>query len=195
VAGADAPGAPPGSGQARAALGAVRARAGKKAAAPPAPAAPRATPTPTGAPAGEPAAGPGAAPSRDDLTKAWGDSVLTTALSNAARARLRVGRFLAVDDGVAHFALPNEVHRKMSEPYRAEAEGALTAHFGVPVRLKLVVEDAPTPATTEADAAAEEETITAAELVDAGDEGVATPEDRLMQAFPGAEEVQTEAGS
>ncbi|HUQ40728.1 MAG TPA: DNA polymerase III subunit gamma/tau [Acidimicrobiales bacterium] len=191
---ADPPGAPPGSGQARAALGAVRARAGRKTA-PAAPAIPEAQPTaaPTSTPP-EPAAGPGAAPGRDDLTKAWGDTVLTTALYNAARARLRVGRFVSVDDGVAQFALPNEVHRKMSEPYRAEAEGALSAHFGVTVRLKLVVEDAPASTADDvAAAAADEETITADELVDAGDEGVATPEDRLKEAFPGAEEVTTEA--
>ena len=85
---------------------------------------------------------------RDQLVQLWGDGLLAS-LPNRARARFRVGRFLAVDDGTAVFALPNETHRSYCEEVRPEVETALGSHFGVPVPLRLVVDDdsdAPTAA-------------------------------------------------
>ena len=186
---ASAPGAP--SAGARAALGAVR-----KASPPPSPprepqAAPpetRPTLTPPPAPA---AAAPATAdlPSRDELTKAWGDGLLQT-LPGRARTRFSGGRFSGIEGGRAVFALPNGIHRDRCEEVRGEVEAALAAHFGVPVPLRLVVESA--PASTgpgEAGGQPEDDDIDIHDLRDAGPAAITSPEDRLKQAFPGAEEV------
>jgi DNA polymerase-3 subunit gamma/tau len=155
--------------------------------------------------------GPGApAPvSRDELVQLWGDGLLAS-LPNRARARFRVGRFVAVEGGTAVFALPNETHRSYCEDVRIDVETALGTHFGTPVPLRLVVDDdadghgaprlAPAPET--ADPAPVPETsgphdaghadlldplVLAAETEPAG--AGLSPEERLKQAFPGAEEV------
>jgi DNA polymerase-3 subunit gamma/tau len=79
-------------------------------------------------------------PTRDQLVQAWGDQVLA-ALPSRARARFRVGRFVAADEGTAVFALPNDTHRRYCEEVRTDVEQALTGHFGVRVVLRLVVDD------------------------------------------------------
>jgi DNA polymerase-3 subunit gamma/tau len=79
-------------------------------------------------------------PSRDELVQVWGDGLLA-ALPNRARARFRVGRFLAVDGGSAVFALPNETHRSYCEEVRLDVEAALGARFGTAVPIRLVVDD------------------------------------------------------
>ncbi|HXQ63004.1 MAG TPA: DNA polymerase III subunit gamma/tau [Acidimicrobiales bacterium] len=163
----------------------------------------------SGAPSA-PAGGPGAAEvSRDTLVQLWGDRLLAS-LPNRARARFRVGRFVAVEEGTAVFALPNETHRSYCEDVRIEVEAALGKHFGTPVPLRLVVDDeavgesraaggaagpaggsAPPP---EADAGHDagqpdllDPEVLAAETELAG--AALSPEERLKQAFPGAEEV------
>jgi DNA polymerase-3 subunit gamma/tau len=148
--------------------------------------------------------------SRDDLVQLWGDSMLAS-LPNRARARFRVGRFVAVEGGTAVFALPNETHKSYCEEVRVEVEAALGSHFGTAVPLRLVVDEdagdtaarpaAPSPrgpgrTAAVTDAVVEHDTgqhdlldpvVLAAqtELAGAG----LSPEERLKQAFPGAEEV------
>ena len=78
--------------------------------------------------------------SRDELTLAWADQVVTT-LSPGVKARFLAGRFVGTDDGVVLFALPNQAHLEQCEPRRAEVEAALAAHFGRPVPLRLVVDE------------------------------------------------------
>jgi DNA polymerase-3 subunit gamma/tau len=157
-------------------------------------------------------AGPGTtAVSRDALVQLWGDGLLAS-LPGRARARFRVGRFVAVDGDTAVFALPNETHRSYCEEVRSEVETALRGHFGTPVPLRLVVdEDAdgdPTPRSAGtapgagarpapvADAGGEHDPgqpdlldphVLAAETELAG--AALSPQERLKQAFPGAEEV------
>jgi hypothetical protein len=150
------------------------------------PAAPAAGPPPAGQPAaGQPAAGQ---PDRDELVKAWGDTVLS-GLKGRARARFRAGRFVAAEGGVATFALPDEIHRSYSEECRVDVEAALAAHFGVPVRLRLVVDDesadssSSTATSSEADDPPDPD-----ELTDAPP-GSSSIEARLLQTFPGAREV------
>src|SRR5581483_9479089 len=174
--------APPSATTTGRALGAVR-KAQKAAA--PAQAAEASSVAPVAAP--EPARPSGGAfPTRDDLTAAWADEILPK-LSQRARARFRVGRWVSADGGVASFALPNEPHRKMSDEVRGDVEETVSAHFGVRVPIKLVVdqgehEAAATPAPT-----GPEEAVDLGELEDAP--AVTSPEDRLKEAFPGAEEV------
>ena len=129
-----------------------------------------------------------ALPSRDELTKAWGDHVLS-ALSGKAKSRLSSGRFAGVEGGVALFALPDQHWLGRCEDVRPEAEAALAAHFGraVPIRLVLdegQVQTSPVVATR----AEDPELYDVAELRDAPP-GVTSPEQRLLEAFPGAEEV------
>ena len=189
----------------------------------------------TGAPAGgggaqATAAVVGTLPSRDELVQVWGDGLLA-ALPSKARARFRVGRFLAVDDGAAVFALPNETHRSYCAEVRTEVERALGAHFGTAVPVRLVVDDdadddtpaRPRPASAHADAVSASDVgarasasssspapapdtsmptavapfedgpdlldpvVLAAETDLAG--AALSPEERLKQAFPGAQEV------
>jgi DNA polymerase-3 subunit gamma/tau len=149
--------------------------------------------------------------SRDALVQLWGDGLLAS-LPNRARARFRVGRFVAVDGDTAVFALPNETHRSYCEEVRSEVETALRSHFGTPVPLRLVVdEDAdgdPTPRSAGVAPTARGRTapvaatggdhdlgqpdlldpdVLAAETELAG--AALSPQERLKMAFPGAEEV------
>lgn len=185
---------------ARATLGAVRAR----------PAAPSTPPVRTVTPApAPPAASGGPVPSRDELTKAWGDSVYR-ALPAKAKARFSGGRFSSVDNGTAIFVVPNDVHAARCREVQADVEAALASHFGACVPLVVAVEPrgpssggpigpdrAAPPSPTSGGFAAEPDEqgadpFDAAEAFAAGDPDrgpVASPADRLKQAFPGAEEV------
>jgi DNA polymerase-3 subunit gamma/tau len=148
--------------------------------------------------------------SRDELVQLWGDSLLAS-LPGRARARFRVGRFVAVDAGTAVFALPNETHRSYCEDVRIEVETALGTHFGVPVPLRLVVDEEsdgdgpiraapsrPGPAAAAAPPVVEAEPddghhdlldpVVLAAQTDPAGAGL-SPEEQLKQAFPGAEEV------
>jgi hypothetical protein len=153
-------------------------------------------------------AGPTGAPSRDELVEAWGDGLLSR-LSNRARARFRVGRFTAVENGTAVFALPNETHRSYCEEVRPEVEQVLAEHFGSPVGMRLVVDDEAdatagtgrrrtvAPPAVEADESGSDSAtehsalldpvVLAAETEPAG--AALSAEQRLKQMFPGAEEL------
>ncbi|MDQ3570407.1 MAG: DNA polymerase III subunit gamma/tau [Actinomycetota bacterium] len=129
----------------------------------------------------------GSLPSRDELTIAWGDTVLGS-LSPRAKSRFAAGRFVAVEGGQALFSLPNQFHRERCEEVRAEVEAALSAHFGTPVGLRLVVGGAEPPTAREPAEDEADEEITG-EIMSEVVPPVASAEDRLMEAFPGAEEV------
>jgi len=158
------------------------------------------------APSGAADGGP---PSRDDLAKAWGDKVLAE-LKGRARALYRAGRFVSADGATAVFALPDEVHRSYCEVCRGEVEAALGAHFGLPVALRLVAEgnegDSSTPSGSPPsgsppsgrDPGMAQSSGRDAGMGPAGDDQtgmrdtparVMSVEDRLLRAFPGAEEV------
>jgi hypothetical protein len=153
-------------------------------------------------------AAPGAvALTRDELVQRWGDGLLAS-LPGRARARFRVGRFVAVEAGTAVFALPNETHRSYCEEVRLEVESALRRQFGTPVPLRLVIDEdgdtstaarpAVRPRTPAGDPPADDgaddaqpdlldPVVLAAETELAG--AGLSPEERLKLAFPGAEEV------
>jgi len=174
---------------------------------PVAPAAPVPTPDPASANGGS--GGAQSQVSRDELVQLWGDGLLA-ALPGRARARFRVGRFVAVEGATAVFALPNDTHRSYCEDVRVDVEAALGKHFGFPVPLRLVVDeesDGDTPtrpadpgraagAASPAEVGIEHDAdqpdlldpavlASETELAGAG----LSPEERLKQAFPGAEEV------
>ncbi|MGH9117359.1 MAG: hypothetical protein ACRD0A_05645, partial [Acidimicrobiales bacterium] len=128
-------------------------------------------------------------PTRDDLTLAWGDSILG-GLPQPVRVRWAVGRFVGVDGAVARFALPNAIHRDRCDEQRPEVERALAEHFGRPLGIALTLdEDRPTvmpgPPPSTAEAGPAEDAIDLSELVDAP----ADPRrgiDVLSQHFPDA---------
>jgi hypothetical protein len=133
-------------------------------------------------------------PTRDELVKAWGDSVLDK-LPQRARSRFRMGRFLEVTDSKALFALPNSVHRDRCEEVRNEVEAVLREHFGRRIPLDLRVEPVEAEATasnSNADsvgAVGNDDIIDLSETFEGKPVKVASPEERLLQAFPGAEET------
>jgi hypothetical protein len=128
----------------------------------------------------------GRIPSRDELTAAWADAVMPK-LQAKTRAIFAAGRWVDGGADTAAFALPNDVHRGRAEKHRADVEAQLAAHFGGRVPLSLVVDEGQV-ATTPTTAGHDDEMVDPAELADAPP-GLTSPEDRLKQAFPGAEEV------
>jgi DNA polymerase-3 subunit gamma/tau len=155
-------------------------------------------------------------PSRDALVQAWGDHVIS-GLRPKAKALFQAGRFVGVEDDRAVFGLPNETHRTRCEEMRGEVEAALASHFGRPVSLVLVVDPgadpagdpprAPGPTPTDqlggqgrasdrgrdpGPVPPDEEDpsiFDESELGEVADVDTSA-EARLLQAFPGAEEVR-----
>jgi hypothetical protein len=133
-------------------------------------------------------------PDRDALTLAWGDTILAT-LSPRARALYVAGRFTESDGRSCTFAVDSEAQREHCERKRTEVEGAIAAHFGARVALRLVVDaavaaPAASPPVTAADTSLERLEVDLDEMdggVVTDTESIATA--RVLDAFPGATEV------
>ncbi|MGH9137334.1 MAG: hypothetical protein ACRD0G_09855, partial [Acidimicrobiales bacterium] len=127
-------------------------------------------------------------PTRDELTLAWGDTVLSSLPGNV-KARYAGGRFVEVSGGAAVFALPNAMHRDRCEDVRAQAEAALATHFGRAVPLRLTVEPSSGPPRPQPAVAPPppDDPVDPAELTDAPATPAPSAVDRLAEAFPGAE--------
>jgi hypothetical protein len=125
------------------------------------------------------------------MTAAWGDSVLPS-LPQSAKIYLQDGRFVEEAGGSVVFCVPRGILERARRVH-TQAEAALSSHFGRPVSLALVAEPAtaiaagasPPPPAEEPD---ELEVYDLQGLTDAGP-GLVSPEQRLLEAFPGAEEV------
>jgi hypothetical protein len=173
------PSSPAGPAQAKAALGALlRGAAG----APPSPAGvgPAASlPTQPSAEVEH-----GGLPTRDELTKAWGDTVLAR-LERSAQAYLAPGRFTEVSDA-AVFALPDAGWVARANRVQAEAEAALERYFGRPVPLRLVVDQGLAPPKEPEGPMAEEDAYDLDELSEAPALEQVSPEQRVLEFFPGA---------
>jgi DNA polymerase III subunit gamma/tau len=139
-----------------------------------------------------PADAAGEMPDRDTLVEAWGDHLLRT-LPARAKALYSSGRFVAVEGSTAVFAMPNAGYLRRCEEMRPLVEDALSTHFATKVALRLSVD--------EAQAEAGRRPSVPADPTDLGDDDF-DPEDpgepveqeslaqaRILQAFPGAEEV------
>ena len=123
---------------------------------------------------------------RDELVLAWGDDLLDR-LGRKARARFSAARFVAVEDGTAVMALPNEPHMRRCEDMRPELEKALADRFGVAVPVRLIVDGdtrqsvrEPAVVTPVVDEAVDLDGLVDADIA----EGSAV--EKLTQAFPGA---------
>ena len=158
-------------------------------------------------------------PSRDQLVQAWGDQVIA-GLRPKAKALFQAGRFVAVDGERAVFGLPNETHRIRCEDVRPEVESALSDHFGRRVDIDLVIDPGATPAPSRSDPSGESAPPARAsrgrsraaretspppveeaeppfdDVMDFDHSGLevaevdTSAEARVLQAFPGAEEVR-----
>jgi hypothetical protein len=133
-------------------------------------------------------------PDRDEITKAWGDTVLS-GLEPGARSVFRSGRWLAVEGQTAVFAVPNAAFLPRAEAKRLDVEAALSRFFGVKARVRLVEDGgdlAPDPAMAGDEDDVDLTASDVAEMVVAQPVPVvASAEDRVRLAFPGAEEVPT----
>ena len=126
---------------------------------------------------------------------AWGDRILPS-LRPAVKVYVASGRFLPSAGRSAVYAVPDRGLLSRAQSNLTEVEAALAQHFGRPVPLQLVLDGEAPPASAASGAAppvvkaAEEdqEDYDLATLEDAPG-GVASPEQRLLDAFPGAEEV------
>lgn len=137
---------------------------------------------------------------------AWGDRILPS-LRPAVKVYVATGRFLPSAEGAAVYAVADRGLLTRAEANRAEVEAALAKHFGRPVKLRLVLDsdaapptagrgDAPAPppapesAGWAADEAPEDDAAYDWADMDEAPAAVSSPEQRLLEAFPGAEEVQ-----
>jgi hypothetical protein len=146
-------------------------------------------------------------PDRDTLVEAWGDHILR-ALPARAKVLYSPGRFVAMEGSTAIFALPNAVHRDKCEDVRSVVEKGISAHFGAPVSLRLALDEgqvAPAQASIEPGDEGGGGGSGPGRPAGPHDDGLDTDDEidpdqpsgpaetaaqaRLLQAFPGAEEV------
>ncbi|HYF47171.1 MAG TPA: DNA polymerase III subunit gamma/tau [Acidimicrobiales bacterium] len=169
---------------------------------------PEVVPEPEPEPVTEPApaattAANGSLPSRDELTLAWGDRVLTD-LRPKVKMLYAAGRFVEHTGEGAAFALPNQTHVERCLPLKGDVEAALAAEFGRPVPLVLVVDGGPEaePSSPVAEAASDRSAATPAatdelddigpieDLEDAG--SAATGLDQVTDVFGAVELIEDE---
>jgi hypothetical protein len=122
---------------------------------------------------------------------AWGDQILP-GLRPGVKVYLSSGRFASVDDAGAVFAVPDKGLLNRAAPAVPEVEAALQAHFGRPVPLRLILDGAAESVRGSAPSAPPPpEDPADYDLTDLRDApaAVVSPEQRLLEAFPGAEEI------
>jgi len=139
-------------------------------------------------------------PTREELTLAWGDKILPS-LRPAVKVYVASGRFLTPTSSEAVYAVPDQGLLTRALAGRGDVEEALSRHFGRPVPLKLILDtESSTPSGSDVapsasggwgdvGTASEAEDFDLTDLQDAPGT-VLSPEQRLLEAFPGAEEVQ-----
>tara|TARA_B100001123_G_C15330758_1_gene1031137 strand:+ start:141 stop:1832 length:1692 start_codon:yes stop_codon:yes gene_type:complete len=135
-------------------------------------------------------------PTKQQFADSWGEELLPK-LSKKARARFSAGRPVSVDENGVTIALPNEPHLRRCSELLGELEAAIKNTFGVLVPVLLAVDDQslsslsppnpvkpPTPVNNDED-------LDLSDLVEA-DPNSGSAVERLSQAFPGAEIVESE---
>jgi hypothetical protein len=128
---------------------------------------------------------------RDELTKIWGDRVFGD-LSSRARAAYRSGRWASAEGATAVFVPDPSTPMAIAEERRVEVEQALATHLGGRVQVRLEAEvAAPAPRAAPVETPDDEVPVSAAEFaeLEAAPDAPASAEARLLDAFPGTEEV------
>ena len=122
---------------------------------------------------------------------AWGDTVLPS-LRPGVKVYLSSGRFVGVDESGAIYAVPDQGLMSRAAPVLGEVEAALADHFGRPVAFRLILDDAEgvrPPAGVAPLSASEDPADYDLSALEDAPASVVSPEQRLLEAFPGAEEV------
>jgi hypothetical protein len=106
------------------------------------------------------------------------------------KAYLALGRFVEVEGSTTVYAVPDAGLLSRAGQVHGDFEAALAAHFGRPVPVRLILDEAPPASVTPPPPEEEDDParydLTEMEDVDAA---VVSPEQRVLDAFPGAEEV------
>ncbi|HAP75397.1 MAG TPA: hypothetical protein DCR14_04880 [Acidimicrobiaceae bacterium] len=129
----------------------------------------------------------------------WSSDIVPL-LKGLARPMFSAARLLGERDGALTFAVPNEATRAKTQQHAADVEAAAARVVGAPVKVVIVVDGAaahdddtdssnvvplrsapPPPPDDEVDLS---------ELIDAPPDAVQSPEDRLLDAFPGSRLVE-----
>jgi DNA polymerase III subunit gamma/tau len=127
-------------------------------------------------------------PTRDQLTKAWGDSVLDR-LSRPAKLYMANGRFVEGNGGAAVFALPDPGLLSRAHTYVNEAETALGTYFGQRVPLQLVLDKGAKPVAEPTGPPPDDDSYDLEDMAEAAaipPPPVVPAEERILQAFPGS---------
>ena len=135
-------------------------------------------------------------PTKQQFLDSWAEELLSK-LSKKARARFSAGRPVLVDETGVTIALPNEPHLRRCSELLGELEAAVKNTFGVVMPVLLSVDDQsvsslPTPNPVKPPKPVNnDEDLDLSELVEADPNSGSTVE-RLSEAFPGAEIVESE---
>lgn len=146
----------------------------------------------------------GALPSREELTVAWADQILS-GLRPRAKGLFGAGHFIGVENDAVVFSLPSEGLRTKAEEMLPDLEAALGVHFTRRVPVRLVVDATSNGRANENNLSAlgdqrvgrpptsapkgsqpEDEVVDLSDLRDVPPDSQ-TSLDRLTQAFPGTE--------
>ena len=134
-------------------------------------------------------------PTKQQFLDSWGEELLPK-LSKKARARFSAGRPVSVDENGVIIALPNEPHLRRCSELLGEVEASIKNTFGVAVPVLLSVDGSsssispPKPAKPSKPVKNDED-LDLSGLVEA-DPNSGSAVERLSQAFPGAEIVESE---
>ena len=134
-------------------------------------------------------------PTKEQFLDSWGEELLSK-LSKKARARFSAGRPVSVDGNGVMIALPNEPHLRRCSELLGEVEASIKNTFGVAVPVLLSVDGSsssispPKPAKPSKPVKNDED-LDLSGLVEA-DPNSGSAVERLSQAFPGAEIVESE---
>ena len=135
-------------------------------------------------------------PTKQQFVDSWGEELLPK-LSKKARARFSAGRPVSVDENGVTIALPNEPHLRRCSELLGELETAIKNTFGVLVPVLLAVDDqslsslSPPNPVKPPPPVNNDEDLDLSDLVEA-DPNSGSAVERLSQAFPGAEIVESE---
>ncbi|CAI8311825.1 MAG: DNA polymerase III subunit gamma/tau [Acidimicrobiaceae bacterium] len=135
-------------------------------------------------------------PTKQQFLDSWAEELLSK-LSKKARARFSAGRPVLVDETGVTIALPNEPHLRRCSELLGELEAAVKNTFGVVMPVLLSVDDQsvsslPTPNPVKPPKPVNnDEDLDLSELVEA-DPNSGSAVERLSEAFPGAEIVESE---
>ncbi len=137
-------------------------------------------------------------PTIDQLVERWTKSLLAT-LPGRVKSRFSTGRWYSMDvaAGVATFAVANEPHRQRCEEFRRDVQSVLSESFGAAIDVKIVVDPDSASSLKSGSSSVDAEASIVEEFRDADGSPqakaspVVSPEERLLRAFPGAEEVSS----